>query len=65
MNHHFVVKNLQGKKDDKIIAVRVNDPEFQRYRDITGLPLYRLAEIRRFFEDCIHKITIQYLHFNS
>jgi len=45
--------NLQGEKDDKIIAVCADDPEFRHYRDIKELPPHRLAEIRRFFEDCI------------
>ena len=48
---------LQGEKDDKIIAVCADDPEFRHYRDIKELPPHRLAEIRRFFEDCIHNIT--------
>ncbi|KAG5378000.1 hypothetical protein IGI04_025842 [Brassica rapa subsp. trilocularis] len=47
----------QGEKDDKIIAVCADDPEFRHYRDIKELPPHRLAEIRRFFEDCIHKTT--------
>ncbi|CAH8305146.1 unnamed protein product [Eruca vesicaria subsp. sativa] len=41
----------QGEKDDKIIAVCADDPEFRHYRDIKELPPHRLAEIRRFFED--------------
>ncbi|KAG0502625.1 hypothetical protein HPP92_002697 [Vanilla planifolia] len=41
----------QGEKDDKIIAVCVDDPEFRHYNDIKDLPPHRLAEIRRFFED--------------
>ncbi|XP_047312825.1 uncharacterized protein LOC124916136 [Impatiens glandulifera] len=41
----------QGEKDDKIIAVCVDDPEYRHYRDIKELPPHRLAEIRRFFED--------------
>ena len=49
-----VVKILmQGEKDDKIIAVCADDPEFRHYKDIKELPPHRLAEIRRFFEDCI------------
>lgn len=45
---------LQGEGDDKIIAVCADDPEFRHYTDIKELPPHRLAEIRRFFEDCIH-----------
>ncbi|XP_021273825.1 soluble inorganic pyrophosphatase-like isoform X2 [Herrania umbratica] len=41
----------QGEKDDKIIAVCADDPEFRHYTDIKQLPPHRLAEIRRFFED--------------
>ncbi|KAK1321341.1 Soluble inorganic pyrophosphatase [Acorus calamus] len=41
----------QGEKDDKIIAVCADDPEFRQCNDIKDLPPHRLAEIRRFFED--------------
>lgn len=44
---------LQGEADDKIIAVCADDPEYKFYSDIKELPPHRLAEIRRFFEDCI------------
>jgi len=44
---------LQGEKDDKIIAVCADDPEFRHYTSLKELPPHRLAEIRRFFEDCI------------
>jgi inorganic pyrophosphatase len=47
----------QGEKDDKIIAVCADDPEYRHYKHIKELPPHRLAEIRRFFEDCIH-ITV-------
>ncbi|CAL9184612.1 unnamed protein product, partial [Musa hybrid cultivar] len=40
-----------GEKDDKIIAVCADDPEYNHYNDINKLPCHRLAEIRRFFED--------------
>ncbi|KAG0579840.1 hypothetical protein KC19_4G127700 [Ceratodon purpureus] len=46
----------QGEKDDKIIAVCADDPEYRHFKDISELPPHRLAEIRRFFEDC------KYLH---
>ncbi|KAG4114719.1 hypothetical protein ERO13_D12G063700v2 [Gossypium hirsutum] len=42
---------IKGEKDDKIIAVCADDPEFRHYTDIKQLPPHRLAEIRRFFED--------------
>ncbi|KAK4728981.1 hypothetical protein R3W88_021969 [Solanum pinnatisectum] len=41
----------QGEKDDKIIAVCADDPEYRHYTDINQLAPHRLAEIRRFFED--------------
>ncbi|KAL0283410.1 UNVERIFIED_CONTAM: Soluble inorganic pyrophosphatase 1 [Sesamum radiatum] len=41
----------QGEKDDKLIAVCADDPEYRHYTDFKQLPPHRLAEIRRFFED--------------
>ncbi|KAK8485902.1 hypothetical protein V6N13_028130 [Hibiscus sabdariffa] len=41
----------QGERDDKIIAVCADDPEYKHYNDIKDLPPHRLTEIRRFFED--------------
>ncbi|KAK6151717.1 hypothetical protein DH2020_014352 [Rehmannia glutinosa] len=41
----------QGEKDDKIIAVCADDPEYRHYTDISQLPPHRLTEIKRFFED--------------
>ncbi|MCD6310799.1 MAG: inorganic diphosphatase [Candidatus Eremiobacteraeota bacterium] len=41
----------EGKIDDKIIAIHVNDPEYADYSDISQLPEHKLKEIRRFFED--------------
>ncbi|WOL12295.1 soluble inorganic pyrophosphatase isoform X1 [Canna indica] len=43
----------QGERDDKIIAVCEDDPEYRHYNDISELSPHRLAEIKRFFEDCI------------
>uniref|UniRef100_A0A6N2LP44 inorganic diphosphatase n=1 Tax=Salix viminalis TaxID=40686 RepID=A0A6N2LP44_SALVM len=42
---------MQGEKDDKIIAVCADDPEYKHYTDIKELAPHRLSEIRRFFED--------------
>ncbi|KAM3411879.1 hypothetical protein ACQJBY_003507 [Aegilops geniculata] len=42
---------MQGEKDDKIIAVCVDDPEYRHFNDLKELSPHRLAEIRRFFED--------------
>nr|GMC59889.1 soluble inorganic pyrophosphatase isoform X2 [Ipomoea batatas]GMD64946.1 soluble inorganic pyrophosphatase isoform X2 [Ipomoea batatas] len=41
----------QGERDDKVIAVCADDPEFRHYNEIGELPPHRLAEIRSFFED--------------
>jgi inorganic pyrophosphatase len=38
-------------QDDKIIAVHVDDPEYEPYRDIAELPPHRLRELERFFLD--------------
>jgi inorganic pyrophosphatase len=37
--------------DDKIIAVQVDDPEYNHYRDISEIPVHRLKELKRFFLD--------------
>ena len=41
----------QGEKDEKIICVHLDDPEYRGYMDITELPKHRLDELRNFFED--------------
>lgn len=41
----------EGKADDKIIAVHVNDPAVNEYTDISQVPKHIAREIRRFFED--------------
>ena len=38
-------------RDDKIIAVQSDDPEFNHYRDISELPAHKLRELQRFFLD--------------
>lgn len=40
-----------GKRDHKVLAVAVNDPEYNSYRSITELPAHRLAMLKRFFLD--------------
>jgi inorganic pyrophosphatase len=40
-----------GKKDHKIIAVAVADPEYSQYREVSGLPAHKLAMVKRFFQD--------------
>lgn len=41
----------QGERDDKLIAVCADDPEYKHFTDIKQLSPHRLTEIRRFFED--------------
>jgi inorganic pyrophosphatase len=40
-----------GKKDHKILAVAVDDPEYEGFREANELPPHRLAMLRRFFQD--------------
>src|SRR5262244_1548479 len=40
-----------GKKDHKILAVAVNDPEYDAFREANELPSHRLTMLRRFFQD--------------
>ncbi|MCB9027080.1 MAG: inorganic diphosphatase [Bdellovibrionaceae bacterium] len=41
----------EGVADDKIIAVHANDPEYSHFNSISELPVHRLSELKRFFED--------------
>jgi inorganic pyrophosphatase len=40
-----------GKKDHKILAVAVHDPEYNGFREASELPAHRLSLLRRFFQD--------------
>src|ERR1700756_2671840 len=40
-----------GKKDHKILAVAVNDPEYAGFRESSELPVHRMSMLRRFFQD--------------
>ena len=40
-----------GKRDHKVLAVAVNDPEFNTFQDALDLPQHRLMMLRRFFQD--------------
>ena len=40
-----------GKKDHKILAVAMDDPEFNSFREASELPEHRLTMLRRFFLD--------------
>ncbi|MEK7468149.1 MAG: inorganic diphosphatase [Planctomycetota bacterium] len=41
----------EGKGDEKVICVHLDDPEYNSYADIGELRGHRLLELRRFFED--------------
>jgi inorganic pyrophosphatase len=38
-------------RDDKIVAVAIDDPAFSHYTDITQLPPHLMIELQRFFRD--------------
>src|SRR5688572_8445256 len=40
-----------GKKDHKVLAVALDDPEFNGFREASELPMHRLSMLRRFFQD--------------
>lgn len=40
-----------GDPDDKIIAVAINDPEYNIYYDVSELPPFKLLMINQFFND--------------
>jgi inorganic pyrophosphatase len=40
-----------GKKDHKILAVAINDPEYNGFKEADELPSHRLNMLRRFFQD--------------
>lgn len=40
-----------GKRDHKILAVALDDPEYSSFREAGELPAHRLALVRRFFQD--------------
>jgi inorganic pyrophosphatase len=40
-----------GKRDHKILAVAVDDPEYNGFQEADQLPVHRLALLRRFFQD--------------
>jgi inorganic pyrophosphatase len=40
-----------GKKDHKVLAVAVHDPEYNGFREASELPAHRLSLLRRFFQD--------------
>src|SRR5687767_3024099 len=40
-----------GKRDHKVLAVAMHDPEYNGFREATQLPAHRLTLLRRFFQD--------------
>src|SRR3954464_12435790 len=40
-----------GKKDHKVLAVAIDDPEFDSFQEAAELPSHRLAILQRFFQD--------------
>lgn len=40
-----------GRRDHKILAVAIDDPEYHELRDCSELPAHRLMMLRRFFQD--------------
>src|SRR5271170_1386175 len=40
-----------GKKDHKILAVAVHDPEYNGFKEASELPGHRLTMLQRFFQD--------------
>jgi inorganic pyrophosphatase len=40
-----------GMRDHTVLAVAVDDPEFNSFQDAVELPAHRLAILRRFFQD--------------
>ena len=48
-----------GMSDEKIIAVPINDPNYNTYKDVSDLPSHRFDEIKHFFE--VYK-TLEHNH---
>ena len=40
-----------GKRDHKVLAIAMDDPEYNGFREATELPTHRLTMLRRFFQD--------------
>lgn len=51
----------QGKGDDKVISVHVDDPEYNHIRSIRELAPHKVAEIKHFFESykALEKKSVQ------
>jgi len=40
-----------GKRDHKVLAVAIKDPEYSGFKEAAELPSHRLTMLRRFFQD--------------
>jgi inorganic pyrophosphatase len=40
-----------GKRDHKVLAVALDDPEYNGFQEASELPAHRLTMLRRFFQD--------------
>jgi inorganic pyrophosphatase len=40
-----------GKKDHKVLAVAIDDPEYNGFHEAADLPAHRMTMLRRFFQD--------------
>jgi inorganic pyrophosphatase len=40
-----------GKRDHKVLAVALGDPDFEKYEEAAELPPHRLRIVQRFFQD--------------
>jgi len=40
-----------GKRDHKVLAVAIDDPEYNNFVEAASLPPHRLSMLRRFFQD--------------
>lgn len=38
-------------EDDKLVSVHADDPDYAEVEDLAGLPVYRMRELKRFFQD--------------
>lgn len=47
----LMVMTDQGQADEKVVAVHLDDPEYNGYTDIKQLPEHRMSQLREFFRD--------------